>query len=334
MAQSDVYQQLAESIGEGQSDIIPRLFEMVANEDEARVLMAAFPAASAPELAEKTGLSPQDVEQMMQPLFLKGLLYRSSRTDNSGNPKYYRVRALLQFHDASVLAPDVDEAFIELWREYQEKEYPGYHKRMAETLPQASMRVIPVNITLQPDSRVAPFEDVKQIVENADSLAVVKCPCRLVAGAPCGKSLEVCIQVNKAADYTMERGSGKVLNKQDALGLLRDCEEEGLVHMVSNRRGLGHIICNCCDDCCIAWPGDRTGPIKYAAPSRFAAAVDQSTCTGCGDCLDRCIFDAIEMDDTAEVINKNCMGCGLCAVVCPVEAISLVEVRDEAHVPE
>jgi len=334
MPESDVYRQLAESIGEGESEIIPKLFKMVANEDEARVLMAAFPAASAPELAEKTGLPPENVEKMMHPLFLKGLLYRSSRIDDDGSPRYYRVRALLQFHDASVLAPDVEEKFIELWREYQEKEYPAYHKRVEAVMPQASLRVIPVNITLQPDSQVAPFEDVKQIVANADNLAVVNCPCRLVAGAPCGKSLEVCIQVNKAADYTLERGSGKALSKEGALDLLKACEEEGLVHMVSNRRGLGHIICNCCEDCCIAWPGPRTGPIKYAAPSRFAASVDPDACTGCGDCLDRCIFDALKMNDTAEVSREHCMGCGLCAGKCPTEAISLVEVRNEAHVPE
>ena len=196
------------------------------------------------------------------------------------------------------------------------------------------MRVIPVNITLEPETQVAPFEDVRQIVGEADNLAVVKCPCRLVAGAPCGKSLEVCIQVNKAADYTLERGSGKGISKAEAIELLRACEEEGLVHMVSNKRGLGHIICNCCDDCCIAWPGPRTSGVNYAAPSRFTARVDADTCTGCEECLDRCFFEAIDVQDTALIIEDKCMGCGLCAVTCPVEAISLKETRDEAFVPE
>lgn len=334
MAQKTVYQQLAETIGEGDSTIIPKLFEMLVNENEAKVLFAAFPAASPAELAEKTGLPVDDVEQMMGPLFRKGLLYKSSKTDASGMTRYYRVKALLQFHDASVLAPDVEKDFLDLWREYQDREFPAYHKRLESRLPRSAMRVIPVNTTLEPDTRVAPFEDIKQIVAKARNLAVVKCPCRLVAGAPCGKSLEVCMQVDKAADYTMERGSGKSLSKDEAIEILKASEEEGLVHMVSNQRGLGHIICNCCSDCCIAWPGPRTSGVNYAAPSRFNAVVDSDICTGCEECLDRCFFEAIDMDDTARIIEDKCMGCGLCAVTCPVEAIALKEIREEAFVPE
>ena len=334
MAQKTVYEKLAESIDEGDSPLMPKIFEMLADENEAEVVLAAFPPASAGELAEKTGLPADDVEKMIDPMFKKGLMFKSSKTDAEGKPRYYRVRALLQFHDASVLAPNVDAEFMDLWREYQEKEFPAYHKRLESRLPRSAMRVVPVNIALEPDTQIAPFEDIKQIVAEARNLAVVNCPCRLVAGANCGKSLEVCIQVNKAADYTMERGSGRNLSKDEAIEMLKACEEEGLVHMVSNRRGLGHIICNCCDDCCIAWPGPRTSGINYAAPSRFTAVVDEDTCSGCEDCLERCYFDAIEMDDTAEIIDDKCMGCGLCAVTCPVEAISLKEIREEAFVSD
>ncbi|MEE8400220.1 MAG: 4Fe-4S binding protein [Desulfobacterales bacterium] len=334
MAEKSVYQQLAASIGGEDSPTLPKIFEMLLNENEATVLFAAYPPASAGELAEKTGLPADDVGKMMDPLFKKGVLFKSSKTDAEGMPRYYRVRALLQFHDASVLAPDLEEAFFDLWREYQDNEFPAYHKRLESALPRSAMRVIPVNIALEPDTRVAPFEDVKQIVAEARRLAVVKCPCRLVAGAPCEKSLEVCIQVNKAADYTLERGTGPELSKAQAIDLLKACEEEGLVHMVSNSRGVGHIICNCCDDCCIAWPGTRTAGINYAAPSRFTAIVDPASCTGCEECLDRCFFDAIAVDDTALIDAEKCMGCGLCAVPCPVEAISLKGIREEDFVPE
>ena len=334
MPRKTIYEELAESIDEGDSQIIPKLFEMLADENEARVLMAASPAASAPELAAKTGLPVEDIERLTGPLFNKGLLYRSSRTDEGGNRRYYRVRALLQFHDATVLSPDAADGLFALWREYQEKEYPAYLQRFESTLTKSRLRVIPVNIALEPGTQIAPFEDVKQIVSDAQTLAVVKCPCRLVAGSPCGKPLETCIQVDKAADYTLERGSGRKIDEAEAIDLLRACEEEGLVHMVSNKRGLGNIICNCCEDCCIAWPGPKTSAAHYAAPSRFAAVVDPDACTGCGDCLDRCIFDAVAVGDTAQVNGENCMGCGQCAVVCPADAISLVESRDEAFIPE
>ena len=334
MAEKSPYQQLAEAIGEGESPIMPKLFEMLADENEAQVLLAAYPPGSSAELAQRTGLPEDDVQQMIEPLYRKGLLYKSSKTDADGRPRYYRVRAVLQFHDASVLSPDVSEDLIELWRQYQEKEFPAYHRRLESQLQKSAMRVVPVNTALEPETQIAPFEDIKQIVARARKLAVVSCPCRLVTGSPCGKSLEVCIQVDKAADYTLERGSGRELSKDAAIDMLRNCEEEGLVHMVSNQRGLGNIICNCCEDCCIAWPGPRTSAINYASPSRFGAEVDPGLCTACEECLDRCYFGAITVGDTATINEGNCMGCGLCAVACPVEAISLKEIREQAFVPE
>jgi len=325
---------LAAAIGAENSPTIPKIFKMLADENEAKVLLAAYPPGSAEELAEKTGLPIAEVEKMLDPLFRKGVLFKSSKSDAKGKPRYYRVKALLQFHDASVLSPDLGKDFFDLWREYQDYEFPAYHKRLESKLPRSAMRVIPVNIALEPDNRIAPFEDVKQIVADARSLAVVRCPCRLVAGAPCGKSLEVCIQVNKAADYTLERGTGRELSKDQAIDILKTCEEEGLVHMVSNKRGLGHIICNCCEDCCIAWPGPITSGVNYASPSRFTVVVDLESCTACEECLDRCFFDAITVDDTARIDEDKCMGCGLCAVTCPVGAISLKETRKEGFVPE
>jgi len=333
MAEQTVYQQLAASIGAEGSPTIPKIFQMLLNENEAKVLYAAFPAASAGELAEKTGLPASEVEEMIDPLFKKGVLFKSSKADAKGMPRYYRVRAMLQFHDATVLSPDVPEGFFDLWREYQDNEFPAYHRQLESGLPRSAMRVIPVNIALEPETRIAAFEDVKQIVADARSLAVVKCPCRLVTGAPCEKTLEVCIQVNKAADYTLERGTGPELTKGEAIDLLKRCEEEGLVHMVGNQRGLGHIICNCCNDCCIAWPGPRVKGINYAAPSRFAAVVDTDACTACGECPERCFFDAIAVDDAARIDGDKCMGCGLCAVTCPVDAIALKEIREEGVVP-
>jgi ferredoxin len=113
------------------------------------------------------------------------------------------------------------------------------------------------------------------------------------------------------------------------------CEDEGLVHTVTNHRTLGHIICNCCADCCINWPGPRTSPVGFAAPSRFAAVVDPDLCTACETCLDRCYFDALKLeDDIAQVDEEKCMGCGLCVVTCPTEAMTLKALRGEDFVPE
>jgi len=59
------------------------------------------------------------------------------------------------------------------------------------------------------------------------------------------------------------------------------------------------------------------------------ATIDVKACTGCGDCIPECPFDAISMVEdkgkTVAVINNTlCKGCGMCTPVCPTDAIDLV----------
>lgn len=53
------------------------------------------------------------------------------------------------------------------------------------------------------------------------------------------------------------------------------------------------------------------------------AKVDASKCTACGQCVEVCPVEAIELGDAAKVDPDTCTSCGLCADECPVEAITL-----------
>jgi len=55
------------------------------------------------------------------------------------------------------------------------------------------------------------------------------------------------------------------------------------------------------------------------------ALKDDEKCTQCGECLERCRFDAIKEDFT--IMPERCEGCGGCEYVCPEEAIRLVDRR-------
>ena len=48
-------------------------------------------------------------------------------------------------------------------------------------------------------------------------------------------------------------------------------------------------------------------------------------CLGCGDCVEACTFDAIEMDEKTglPVIKDNCVACGACVDACPKNIIEL-----------
>jgi NAD-dependent dihydropyrimidine dehydrogenase PreA subunit/DNA-binding MarR family transcriptional regulator len=332
MAEVTLYQKLAEAVGAGDSKYIPGIFETLTDEKEAQVLLAAAPPATIQELAQKTGLKESEVEAMVDPLFKKGLIFKSKKVDGT---RYYRVRQVLQMHDSTAVIVNAPRKMLDLWKEFMHKEFDEFSRKFEQILPSAVIRVIPVNVSVENKTQILAFDDVKSIIAEARNLAVTPCSCRAIDGA-CGKPIEVCVQIDKAADYSIERGTGRKLEKEEALQMMKMCEDEGLIHVTGNKRTLGHVICNCCSDCCLNWPSVRTGLGKFVVPSRFRAKVDFENCTACEVCLDRCYFEAINMEgegDTAVINSEKCMGCGLCLVTCPTEAITLEEARPAEFVP-
>ena len=324
------YVELANRIGLGQSERIPQLFQMIADVGEAELLLAL--PGDAPTMAKKLNCPVEDVAAMLNTLFTKGLVFPSGKTDP---PTYRMCRDFVQFHDATILWPEAPRAFLDLLQEFMEAEWPQVAERSRQIFPRPFTRVIPVVVTVPATTHVLAFEDVREIIENAKTIAVTKCTCRLTAHK-CDKELEACIQINRAADYSLTRGTGRRLSKEEALDLVRRCEEEGLIHVVMNKQNVDHFICNCCACCCQTMPVLIEKGIQVVDPSRFAAQVDPDLCTACETCVDRCFFGAIKVDgeETAKVDTAKCLGCGLCQVSCPTEAISMTQVRGRDFVPE
>lgn len=333
MTDNTNYQQLAEAVGATGSDTIAAIFETLANEKEASVLVAASPPATLDELSEKTGIGKAEIEKMIDPLFKKGLLFFSKKPDAT---RYYRVRRLGQLHDSTAVMENPPPKMLDLWKDFMAGDWYDYRMKATDGGGKLHSRVIPVNVSLEQQSQIMAFDDIKKMMEDTDVMAVTRCSCRVIDGA-CGKEVWNCMQFGKAASYAIERGTGRAITMQEGVDILRAAEDEGLVHVVGNSRSLGNIICNCCDDCCMNWPVDRNGNRKnLVLPSRFQAVVDAELCSSCETCLDRCPFGAIDMEgenDTALVDGEKCMGCGVCQVTCPDEAINLKEVRPEDFVP-
>ncbi len=324
MSEKDLYQQLADSVMTPDSKIIARLWEISANREEAELLLAM--PGQVGELSKKIGKSEEETQRLLDGLFIKGVAFKSRKT---APPTYRKSREVTQFHDGSILWPDAPQELYDLWVEYTDKEFPEFAKKVGELLPKAPSRVIPVNTAIEAKQQILAAEDAYKLVEDAEKLSVVPCTCRLIAKR-CDNPVDVCIQLNRAAEYSLERGTGREITADEAKDMLRLCEEKGLIHMTMRAPGSTRVIliCNCCSCCCIQMPSVIKYGAKFLDPSRYQVTINEEACTGCDDCIDRCMFGALSIsDDVAQVDSDKCFGCGVCCVICPTEAMKLKEVR-------
>ncbi|MDZ4164738.1 MAG: 4Fe-4S binding protein [Smithellaceae bacterium] len=326
MTNADIYQELAKKLGQEQSPLIPRLWQVLCTEQEARIVNST--PAQAEELAEKFDMALDETRELLGRLFRRGVIFEQQK---EGKTIYRMPRHMVQFHDATSLWPEAPLELLDLWAEYMEKEYPQIPAFMTKINADPFLRVIPIKESLSPESRVLPFEDAAQIVEGAYRIAVTNCPCRTIA-RKCDKPLEVCLQLNRGADYTIKRGAGREINATEAKEILRQSAAAGLVHMTETKAGIGNVICNCCNCCCIALPYARDAATKgIVQASRYRANLAADLCNNCDLCRETCPVEAIApgANGVPLFLGDSCLGCGLCTAACPAGAISLLQVRGE-----
>ena len=326
---AEVYKELSKKLMFENSPLLPQLWSVICSEEEAEIVNAL--PGTAEELAERFGKSLEEMKEILQTLFVKGVVFESIR---DGKTTYRMPRHIIQFHDASLVWPDATDDFIDLWVRFMDEEASQFIKLLEGSNMPSFMRIVPINETLEPKSQVLVYEDVARLIEQADPIAVVDCPCRKSV-RKCDAPVEACVQLNRGAEYAIKRGTGRKLSREEAMEIIKKTEEAGLIHVVENK-GYGNVICNCCSCCCEMFRLMRTSGQKWImSPSRFLATVNDDECTACGSCVDICPVDAISLNDAdiAEVNEEECIGCGLCANECPADAIVLKEVRPETHIP-
>jgi Pyruvate/2-oxoacid:ferredoxin oxidoreductase delta subunit len=280
-------------------------------------LKVGFEGGKLDQLQKKTGIEKDKLKNMLTTMAYKGTMWVSA--ENEG-PVYKTM---------GVGGPGLVEtggwAHIKLPHSVALNK--ALHKFQVEfsteCLPALGVPVARVWLTpaaLPEDAK--PEENVAEMIKRAGRWGIGTCSCRLphwiaTPGDHCEHLLDVCLFLGDMVRWGVDYDMCKEVTCDEVLGFLTKCNEDGLVHS----HDPNEFICNCCNDCCVLLMGHYVTGSKILEPSEFIPRFDESDCSACGICADRCPVDAIEVDDSANVDLEKCLGCGVCFPTCPTESI-------------
>jgi predicted transcriptional regulator len=174
-------------------------------------------------------ISIEELERMLDRMVEKGAIMGGKLASKGRAGKFYS-KAQLAIGMYEFQIDKLTKEFAQDFKQYLEEAF-------AEELFSGKtfqMRTIPINKSIRPDLYVATYDDVRQLVQNSKGpFAVFNCICRQTMdklGQPCKRTdiRETCIGFQEVAQFSIDMGGGREINKEETLNLLERAEEVGL----------------------------------------------------------------------------------------------------------
>lgn len=272
------------------------------------------------EVARSMGEDVKTVTERVVSMAKRGLLFRIHDGDVV---KYRTIPVIHGFYEFNpnrlnaTIAKNFSKHFITNMGE-------NFHKHEDPVF-----RVLPINVEVVTNRTVLPIDDALAIIERQDKIAVTDCFCRMVGrlgpSGGCDNPLETCILFNTFAEYYVENGIGRYISKQEAIDIIKQSDELGLVREVSNSEAV-EVMCSCCSCCCGVMNATKLfRGIANEVMSNYYCSKTDELCINCGRCAERCPVNAQKLEEGKAIYDRSkCIGCGLCVTTCPTKALTLL----------
>ena len=281
-------------------------FAEAATDEQAEVLckMKMRRPYTLPEMVKLTGMPEADIEKMLDDMSYTGLLEY-----NWENPERAKQWVL------PMLVPGSAE-FLNM-RVSQLEEHPVYAKffeqaskgPLSKATPMVppggagiGMHVIPVEKAIDASSTSVPIEHIEHWLDKYEGkYAASTCSCRAsrrVMGEGCADDpADWCIAVGDMADYVVETDRGHYVTREEVYDILRQAEDNGFVHQITNIDGENKIfaICNCNVNVCYALRTSQLFNTPNLSRSAYVAKVEKDKCVACGRCVEVCPAGAAKL---------------------------------------
>lgn len=300
------------------ADVLP----LMVKPDEVELLVALSEGElSVTGLSRLLNLPASVVQSRVDALYARGFLRK-----RRGSVTRYYARSF-----ESVISRHLGEGRTNAFTKYVialASYHMDEHAGRAKVDPYPEAKVLPISeAVIEPVSVVLSYDTAINIIRKARSASLRDCECRLTY-RNCEGPLRTCLAVNEFSDELVERGVAKQVSLDEAMEILKTANTHGLVNQALYTDWLkGEVfdICSCCVCCCTYLRTYKSYGIKHhIAKSGLVAKVNADKCTGCGVCLQRCVFGARRMENgKSMVVQEDCYGCGLCTTTCASGACSL-----------
>jgi Na+-translocating ferredoxin:NAD+ oxidoreductase subunit B len=343
MSENDIYIQLAKKIKAPTSKRFLAILDHMLTPDEARICLELYLPATVSELVGFLGMDEKKLVPLLDGLIDRGILTR-------GKTQFAFHTTLLGFHhdlaDTGVHAGPhaMSQEIKDLWADFFYNEWSADWVKMAEERKKSGARgnmltpaigAIELSPNIKPE-QLLPQENWKLQIETAKRRIVAPCGCRTLWGK-CDHPRLTCFAVfdNSRGEYFLNKPGRllKELSQEEVMSIVRKNEELGLIHWG---------VCYCCTDACeMMYSYTKHNRTDLVQPNRFQAFVNEDACIGCQDCVEKCMFDAIEMRKPAGskklkayIDGEKCRGCGVCVVGCKQKALRLEIVKPPEYITE
>jgi electron transport complex protein RnfB len=327
MMVDSVYEQLAarlDAIPNGyprtESRVELRLLEKLFTPEEAAIAVAMRLTPESPaDIAQRAGIEKAAARRLLKGMIRNGLI--GAKRGEHGL-LFHLIPFVVGIYEFNLHR--MDEEFAALFERYMQETRGG----AILSYDPPVHRVIPIQESIATGMDIAPYAQASNLLEQARAWGVRDCICRVqqkLVGKGCDHPVEVCLAFSPVENWFDNDPGTRALTKQEALQVLQEAADAGLVHTIGNHHDGHFYICNCCICSCGILRGIAEFDIPTAvAHSDFRAVVDQDICSGCEDCVDRCQFDALSIQDmVAAVAYQRCVGCGQCVTTCSTGALSM-----------
>lgn len=257
------------------------------------------------QMVQITKMDPGHLEELLEQMAWNGVL--EYNWENSEHVKQYVLPMFVpgnaEFSNMNLQLlrehPEVGRFFERMSRLPLEKITPMVPPGGAGI----GMHVIPVEKAIEMENESISLEHISYWLDKYEGkYAASPCSCRhsrQTYDEGCADDPEGwCVAVGDMADYVVETNKGgRYIDKEEALEIFRQAEENGFVHQITNIDGENKIfaICNCNVNVCYALRTSQLFNTPNMSASAYRARVKTENCVACGRCVEYCPAGAVKL---------------------------------------